>query len=187
MRAGGRVRWLWLAVLWLMLSAPAAVAQSGEASPIQSPVLVIDSAAVYAQSAFGRRVQADFEAQSNTIAAENRRIEAELTEEERSLTEQRPTLAPEKFRELADAFDEKVRQIRRTQEAKARAISRQRDEAFNAFLAASAPVLEQMMRESGAAVVLEARSVLLSLSAVDITQAAVARIDAAIGDGQGRP
>ncbi|MGD9866344.1 MAG: OmpH family outer membrane protein, partial [Pseudodonghicola sp.] len=50
-------------------------------------------------------------------------------------------------------------------------------------LRAARPVLETLMRETGAGVILERNSVFLSANATDITDEAIARIDAAIGDG----
>ncbi|MEP4195873.1 MAG: OmpH family outer membrane protein [Aliishimia sp.] len=160
-----------------------AQAQEAAQGQVRSPVLVIDAEQIYRDSAFGRRIAAEVEAKSLILGAENREIEAELTQEERRLTDLRPTLEPEAFRKLADEFDEKVRLVRREQDTKARNLSRRQDDSRGAFLTAAGPVLEAMMLEAGAAVVLERRSVFLSLNAVDITRAAVQRLDAEIGDG----
>lgn len=175
---------------WLGV-APASMAQAQDTSglgtaQIRSPVLVIDSDMLYRDSAYGRRVIADVEAERVALATENRQIEADLTAEEQRLTEQRPQLDPETFRDLADAFDEKVRAIRREQDSKARALSLRVEDNRGQFLSAAAPVLEAMMREAGAAVVLERRSVFLSLNLVDITRNAVDRIDRELGDGAPR-
>ena len=89
----------------------------------------------------------------------------------------------EAFRSLADVFDEKVQSTRRAQEAKGRELSQLLEKEQIAFLNAAAPVLETLMREAGAAVILERRSVFLSANVIDITDAAIARIDAALGDG----
>lgn len=180
---------LWLGVLWVGLLWPglqglsAQEAGAGSIGQVRSPVLVIDSDALYRESAFGQRILREVEEARSALAAENRQIEADLTEEERRLTEQRRTLDPATFRDLADAFDEKVGTIRRTQDNKARALSRRMEESRGTFLSEAAPVLEALMREAGAAVVLERRSVFLSLSAIDITRDAVQRIDAELGDG----
>lgn len=181
LRAGGAA----LAALALGAAGPVRAQSAGPGTQVRSPVLVIDSDVLYRDSAFGRRVLADVEAERTALAAENRQIEADLTAEERDLTERRATLDPATFRDLADAFDEKVRAIRREQDAKARALSLALEDSRGAFLTAAAPVLEAMMREAGAAVVLERRSVFLSLNLIDITRDAVARIDAELGDGRG--
>ncbi|MBV2360850.1 OmpH family outer membrane protein [Thalassococcus sp. CAU 1522] len=175
----------WLTVLALSLAAPAATAQTVSGGMVQSPILVIEFERVFEQSAFGRRVAAALESEGAEIAAENRRIEAELTEEERRLTEERASLSSEAFRALADAFDEKVQRLRREQDSKARALGARSEEEQRRFLAAAQPVLQQLMREAGAAVLVERRSVLLAADDVDITDIAISRVDAAIGDGSG--
>lgn len=150
---------------------------------VQSSILTVESDKLLTESAFGKRMAREFEAESAVLSAENRRIEAELTSEEKELTERRSEMDPEAFRVLADAFDEKVEEIRRTQDAKARALTQKRDTDRVVFLRNVAPVLEMMMRESGAAVILERNSVFISANVIDITDTAILRIDAAIGDG----
>lgn len=151
--------------------------------PVQSPILTIESERLYTESAFGRRIAQEIEADSAVLAAENRRIEAELTQEEQDLTERRAEMAPEAFRTLADAFDAKVEGIRNSQDAKARALGQRQEAAQIAFVQAAQPVLENLMRSARAAVILERNTVVLSANAADITDRAIAQIDAAIGDG----
>lgn len=150
---------------------------------VQSPVLTIDVDRLFAASLFGQRAAEAIRLASEELAAENRQIEAALTDEERSLTLRRPTMTPEAFQAEAAAFDEKVQGIRAAQDAKESdlqlALSRNQD----AFLQVATPVLGQMMRDSGAAVILDRRAIFLSLGAVDITDRAIGLIDSAIGDG----
>ncbi|WP_246039813.1 OmpH family outer membrane protein [Sulfitobacter sabulilitoris] len=186
-RAMATLRSVFLA-LSLIGAGPALFAQTaGAPLTIQSPILTIDSDRLYLESAFGRRTAREIEAQGAELAAENRRIEAALTAEEKDLTERRPTMEPTAFRALADAFDEKVQTTRREQDAKTRALNQQLEERRSVFLTAAAPVLETLMREAGAAVILEKRSVFLSANAIDITSDALARIDAVLGDDGKRP
>lgn len=171
------------ALIWALVSMQLGTAVAQDSDLVRSPVLVVESERLYRDSAFGQRVADDIAARNAELASENRQIEADLEAEELELTERRETLAPEEFRDLADAFDRKVREIRRTQEAKARAIARQQEESRAEFLTTAAPILEALMRDAGAAVMLERRSVFLSLNAIDITDDALERIDAEIGDG----
>lgn len=173
---------LWMGLL--SLAALAAVPSAAqELGTVQSPILTIEADRLFTESLFGQRVAQEREADSAVLSAENRKIEANLTEEERSLTERRAQMEPDAFRALADAFDEKVQEIRRTQDAKARALNQRGEADRVAFLQAAAPVLEKLMRDTGATVILERGSVFLSLNATDITDLAIERIDAAIGDG----
>lgn len=186
----GRLRGLLLALAGgaglalLGAGAPAPLAAQQFALP-QSQILTIESDRLFAQSAFGRRVAAEIEAESAVLAAENRRIEAELSAEEKDLTARRGEMAPDAFSALADAFDQKVQMNRRTQDAKARALAQKGEAARGEFLRNARPVLETLMRETGASVILERSSVFLSSNATDITDLAIARIDAVLGDGAG--
>jgi len=150
---------------------------------VQSLILTIAPERLYTESAFGARITREIEEEGAAIAAENRRIEAELTAEERELTELRDTLDPADFRERANAFDEKVQQLRREQDEKARTLGQRSEEARRALLSAAQPVLSQLMLESGAVAVLDRRAVLLSADTVDITDQAIARVNARYGDG----
>lgn len=162
-------------------------AEGPEALPLGVPlgpgVLTIDPERLFAGSALGRQMAAELEAALRELAAENRTIEARLTAEERALTEQRATLPPEQFRPLAEAFDAKVEDIRRAQEAKSRALNRRRDEDRQRFLEAALPVLAAILAERGAAVVLDRRAVFLSFDEIDITDEAIRRLDALAPEG----
>lgn len=148
-----------------------------------SVLLTIHSERLFAESAFGQRVAREMEGRSAVLMAENRRIEAELRAEELDLAARRATTEPEAFRTLADAFDQKVQETRRTQEAKFLEITMARDEARREFRETSIPILERIMTETGAAAILEQSSVLLSAEAIDVTDLAISRIDAALGEG----
>lgn len=168
--------------LALIIGAGAALSQD-----VRSPVLTIDSDRLYRDSAFGKRVVREIETQTRALAEENRVLETELEAEEQNLTAQRPDLTPEEFRTLADAFDARVQMIRRDREAQSRDIADQLEENRARFLNAAAPVLEAIMRETGAAVILERRSVFISANAIDVTGPAIERMDAALGDGSAPP
>ncbi len=175
-------RWLgaWCVTLFTALCAPAAAQDFGVT---QSPILTIDQDRLYTGSAFGKRAREAIAAESAALAAENRRIEAELMAEEEALTEQRPELPADEFRVLADAFDEKVQRIRAEQDAKSRALSRRDDSERQRFFSQIVGVLGALIRERGAVAIIERRSIFIAIEAIDITDEAIARIDATLGDG----
>lgn len=171
----------------LAQQAPVAEPQTNTPAPARggviSPVLTIDSERLFHDSAFGQRVTREIEVESEQLATENREIEAALEAEERELTEKRSQMKPAQFRLLADAFDEKVQRTRAEQAAKNRALSEALDLERERFLSAAAPVLEQLMRNSDAAVILERRRVFVSSSVIEVTDEAIALLDEAIGTG----
>lgn len=151
----------------------------------QSGILTIQPDRLFSESAFGKRVAQEIEAEGAVLTAENRNIEAELRAEEQELTQRRRAMEVTAFRTLADAFDRKVQETRATQDQKLRDISRIGDVARREFFAASLPVLEQIMRETGAGAILDHSTVFLSADVVDITELAISRIDKVLGDGRG--
>lgn len=174
-------------VLPLQQGTPVTPVQQQGPGQVRSPVLTIDTERLFAESLFGQRVLAELSAATDALAAENRRIEAELTEEEQSLTQRRPTMDVASFREEADAFDARVQRIRIEQDTKERDLQRRLGEGQEAFLTTATPILGQLMLERGAAVILDRRTVLLAVGFVDVTDAAIAAINAEIGDGAGQP
>ena len=153
----------------------------------RAPVLMIDRNRLFSESAFGRAAEARFQAESQALIAENLRLEQALEAEERDLTDQRATLEPEAFQTLAQEFDTKTEAIRAAQDAKSRAITAQRETDRQRFLQAAVPVLGELMGDAGAVAIFDKEMVILSLRGVDITDEAIERIDAALGDGSNLP
>lgn len=164
-----------------VLTAPRLPAQEGSGTP--SAILTIDQDRLFAASLFGKRIANEINADLAQLEAEFRQLEADLTAEEKSLTEQRPTLTPDAFRLLADAFDEKVQNIRREQDAKARAIDRKLEQERAKYYGLINPVLSKLAADLGAALIIDRRVIVIMTDGVDITDQALRRIDATLGDG----
>ncbi len=173
---------IWALCVFVCIGASAAAQQLGVP---QSGVLTISSERLFSESQFGQRIFREIEEESAELAEENEKIVAELSQEEQDLTEQRATLPPEEFTPLADAFDLKVQSHRESQRAKLDDLARRSEVARAAFFELAQPHLIDLLRESGASMIIERSSVFLSADRTDITDFAISRIDAAIGDGQG--
>ncbi len=158
-----------------------AMAQAG--LPTGSPILTLDQDRFFLGSAFGRAAIAREEAAMAALAAENLEIEQQLEAEERDLTTRRATTPPEEFAKLAAAFDAKVEQIRTEQDAKSRDISRARDVDRQRFLQSAVPVLGELLAEQSAVAIIDKGAIILSLSAIDVTDLAIRRVDSVLGDG----
>lgn len=175
-------------------AAPAAIGGTAASSPpasvavvagAPSGVLTVDQDALYAESLWGKRVQAELDAQSRNVAAENNRIAAALEAEDDALTALRPTLPADEFRRRADAFDARVQQVRQEREQAGRALIDAAEADRTAFLTAALPIFTAIMRERGATVIFDRRTVFLAAETVDATTAMIARIDAELGTGPG--
>lgn len=174
-RAG---RMLAVAVMVAMLPLTALQAQDG---PLRSPVLTISQDRLFSGTKYGQAVQGRIDDQMHALQAENRKIETDLEDEEQALTIRRTTLAPEDFRVLADAFDAKVEGIRAAQDAKARTVSDLREQEQKRFFETAVPILAELMAEMGAVAILDKSAIVLSFERIDITDAAIKRIDTVLG------
>ena len=165
------------------MGAPAPLfAQSG--ANTLSTILTIDQDRLFTDSLYGERVAAEVAADLSRLEVEFKKLESELTAEEKDLTEKRATMAPDEFRKLADAFDKKVQEIRRAQDAKARELNSRMDRERAVYYNLVLPLLGEIMKEHGAAIVLDHRVVFAVAEGVDITDDALRRIDATLGDGK---
>ncbi|WP_322892419.1 MULTISPECIES: OmpH family outer membrane protein [unclassified Yoonia] len=171
---------LWRAmIVWLLLALPAAA----QPQPSGPQVLIIDSERLFFETEYGRRISADLAEKTAALQSENDAIVAQLTEEERSLTQRRATMDADVFRDEAAAFDIRVQEVRRDREAKTVELQAEATRARAAFEERVQAIVANIMIERGAAMVLEQRNVILSVRAANITDDAVARIDAELGDG----
>jgi len=158
-------------------------AQQTTAPQLQA-VLTVNQERLFSQSLYGERVVREREVAAAALTAENRKIEAALAAEEKDLTAKRKTMKPSEFRVLADAFDSKVQGIRKAQDGKARALARQQEEEQKIFFGKVIPILTEILKDRQASAILDRRAILVATDAVDITDDALRRIDATLGDGK---
>ncbi|MDH2326208.1 OmpH family outer membrane protein [Cereibacter sp. SYSU M97828] len=169
--------------LAVALLAGAAAAQEPPAASAESAILTVVPERVLSESRAGRAITQRFEAATRSLVAENRSIEAALEAEERDLTARRAVTPPEDFARIAQEFDQRVDGIRDRQDAKSRDLTRRRDTERQAFFEATIPVFRTMMEEAGAVAILDRTSVFLSFDLIDVTDQAIRRMDAELGDG----
>ena len=160
-------------------------AQGQDVGAVQSDILVLDPDRLFSETLVGQRLTRQYQAERDALIATNREIEAELRAEEQALTDARQTMTASEFREAADAFDARVRSIRAENERKARDLERGREIAPLTLMRMAEPILVQVMRDTGGTIILDNRQVLLRADVIDITDLAITRIDARIGDGSG--
>ena len=174
--------WLRLAAVGLVLAGPAAAQETEQGvAPVEvAPLLTLDQDRFFLQSDFGKAAIERERAATAALEQENKRIEAELVAEEQALTAERKTLPPAEFAAKAEAFDQKVERIRAEQDAKAQELTQARDADRKAFLEAAVPVLGELLGRKKATAILDKNLVILSLSAVDVTDEAIAMVNAAL-------
>jgi len=157
-----------------------AIGQGAQAQDA-APILVIDQERLFAETKLGVDTLAGLEREAQALAEENQAIEAELIAEEQRLTGVKAETDPASFRDMADAFNERVQKIRAEQDEKARQLNRSRDEARNLFFRDAAKIISRIVLEKGALVVLDRRDVFLSADSIDITDEAIRRVNESVG------
>jgi Skp family chaperone for outer membrane proteins len=170
--------WLAGALLGIAVLATAAPPPARAQVAGGTPFLVINQEQILTGSKAGQALLAEEERQRDALRAEARALDASFEEEERRLTEQRPTLSPEEFRKLSDAFDSRVVEARREQDARANALAQEFDQRRRQFYARVAPMLVTLMDRYGAKAIFDETSVLVADQSLNITDELIAEIDA---------
>ncbi len=147
-----------------------------------SGVVIIDQERLFSESRYGGQVKAELDRASALISAQNRKTEQALAAEEQALTRRRATLAPDAFRVLADDFDARVTALRQESDRTERGLTAWREREQQIFLQAIVPVLGELLQENGADAILDKQSVFLYSERIDVTDRAIARIDARLSE-----
>ena len=142
-------------------------------------ILVVDLDRAYNSSKFGKLIRKKFEVENKTFNQENDAILDSLKREELKLTKDRETLSPEKFSKAAEAFDKKAVAIRAVRLEKIMLVEKNFKELKPKFFNQIRPIIEKIMREYDASIILEKNSVIWSLASIDITNLIVERVDEA--------
>ncbi len=143
------------------------------------PVLILDKDLLLRDSQLGEALLDDIGEKRQQRITENQAIANELETEEARLTELRQELSVEEFKALADAFDEKVQNIRDEQIAKDVALQREADQIPLQFIEIAAPFLNQLLIKYQAGAIVDRRATLLYNTNLDITAEAIILLDQA--------
>ena len=170
--------------IFVLLAAMNTEVTFAQAGPLPTTaVIIIDKERVLLDTKYGQRLDAEMRQMEITQIADNTRLLRELEQEEASITELRATLSSDEFRLLAAEFDTKVQRISDEQQTKnQKRIDQRRRDQLKLF-AAIRPVFEQLMRDTGANLILEQRFALIWNDAINMTDVAIKRIDDFLGDG----
>lgn len=139
--------------------------------------LVVDQERVLRESLFGQDLRRTDTEEADLLRAEAEALDRAFEAEELELTEKRPTLPPDEFRALADAFDEKVVRTRQEQQNKANALAQRSEQRQRALFQRLAPVLLAILTETGASAVVDQRTLLIAKGDLNITDEVIKRLD----------
>lgn len=170
------MRWLFPLLLMGMWPASAGAQELAIGQPTGA-VLIIDTTRLVSESRYAASLFSEVDAMAIALQEENQSIVETLEAEESDLTARRPTMSPEDFRAEAEAFNAKAQEIRANRDAKELELEEMRRNARVQFLREARSIVGQLMVDRGATVVIDNRSVYVTISPADITDEAIARID----------
>ena len=147
------------------------------------PVVSINRELLIQRSEYGKTLIGSLAQRQSDLIVENETLATTLEREELELTELRKTLEPEEFAPLAEAFDTKVKDVRRQQDQKALDLAKQLEAARFRFFRQAEGVIAQMMQENGILFVLDEAAIWMSQGG-DVTAAVIERLDAAYAAGE---
>jgi Skp family chaperone for outer membrane proteins len=163
-----------------LLLSPASLPVPGHAQETPPPFLLLNQERILTGSRAGQAILAEEEAARDALRAEAREIDSRFEAEERRLTALRGEVEPEEFRALADAFDEEVIRARREQDERATAVALEFEQRRRQFYAEVAPLLVGILSRYEAHAIFDESAVLLADQSLNITDAVIAEIDAAM-------
>lgn len=161
---------------------PAAAFAQAQAAAPQSSIIVVDMDRVGAESAAGKSGATQLKTQADSVQARAKALADQLRGEEETLVKARQanSMAPE-------AFQAKVKDLQ-TKQNNARTEIGNREQQFGQAQAyvrqqifnAVGPIIQTIMRERGAQVVLARDAALAVNPALDVTAEVIRRLDAAL-------
>lgn len=169
------------AFLALSLVAPAPAQEAEDAAGAEGArVLVISYDRVMRETAAGRAIREAEDAARSAYEAAVEEAQVSLAAEEAELTRLRGELDRETFARRTEAFDARVRAVRRESQRRAAELQQIFRTAREALRAEVAPILVEVLRDRDADIVLDADQILVAAPRVDVTEAVIARFDAEV-------
>lgn len=171
-----------LAALALGTATALPTAAFAQAAASQTSIIVVDMDRVGADSAAGKSGQTQLKAKLDSLQARGKVLANQLRTEEETLLKARQanTMAPEAFQ--AKVKDLQTKQNNARTELGNRENELQRSQAFvrQQIFNAVGPIVQAVMRERGATIVLAREAALAVSPTLDVTAEVIRRLDAAL-------
>ncbi|WP_340109169.1 OmpH family outer membrane protein [Pikeienuella sp. HZG-20] len=140
-------------------------------------ILSVDRERALSESAAAERLGVEEREARIALRGELDKLRADLEAEEAEIAALRETAPKEVFEARVRAFDARVREARETSQQKGEALQARFVSARRALSAALEPILRELLAETGADLILDARTVLAAAESVDVTDEVLRRFD----------
>lgn len=141
-------------------------------------ILIVDRERALSESAPAASLGAQERDARLALRAELDELRAALEAEEAEIAAMREIAPKEVFEARVRAFDQRVREARRVSQEKGEALQARFVAARRELTEAIGPVLQDLLAETGAALIVDARTVLAAPPGADVTDEVIRRFDA---------
>jgi Skp family chaperone for outer membrane proteins len=173
-----------LALLGVMAVASGGQAQVPAAAPVVGPALVaptiavVDMQRVVLESAAGKTIQTQLDAERRKIRDQLAKLQDELKSGENELKRQRSVLQQDAFNEQVQAFQRKEADAQRIQQDRQEAFTKGQNDAVNVVLDNMKDVVQQLANERRIGLVLRKEvAITMSDKNMDITDDVIQRLN----------
>ncbi|MEM9726130.1 MAG: OmpH family outer membrane protein, partial [Pseudomonadota bacterium] len=157
---------------------PAIGRQSGAVA--RSDVLVVNMERIRRNAAAARSLESQADGIRAALRREFERRRDALSEEEKALAALQKSLEPDAFEARAARFEQQVRVLKLDRRRQGQALQLALRTASEQMDLALQPILAEIMAEREATIMIDNRNVVLSATALDVTQIAINRLDEAL-------
>ena len=160
----------------------AAGAAFAQAAAPQAAIIVVDMNRVVAESAAGKSGSTQLKTQVDSAQARAKALSDSLQKEEETLVKARQanSMAPEAFQAKVKEFQTKQNNARTELGTREQAIQRSDAYVRQQIFTAVNPIIQTLLRERGASIVLAREAALAVNPSLDVTAEVVRRLDAAL-------
>ncbi len=152
----------------------------GEAASASMVIIVIDLQRILREALAVQGLQEQVGTAREAFQAEIRQREEELRQRDQELARERPTLAPEVYAERRQALAEELTSLQQTVQERRKQLDQAMAEGMRQVQAALLPIIQSLAEERTADIVLSKTSVVLVRPELEITDAALERLNAVL-------
>lgn len=164
----------------LVIAVPVVAAPDAAA---QTTVIVVDNAKVLRDSRAGKDIQAKITSIENQMKAELEPTAKSLESQGKSIQAKTANMTPEamradaSLRAEAESYQQKLVDLSNQRNQRAAELALTERSAYSAFYEALKPVLDEVMRERNAQILLNASDVVVAAPTVDVTATVIQKLD----------
>lgn len=166
-----------MAVLVSAATVTATIGTAAAQALPQAVIAVIDSRMVRFNSAAGKDIQAQLDTIRKNFQAEIAEQEGALKEEETTLKSQRSILPKESYDAKVRDFQNKVLTVQREVQIKNRQLETALSDAQNELQRALKPILQKVLKEHKATMIMDVSLVIEKTSGLDVTTKVIEQLD----------